>query len=51
MKRLYLVTYIVTYLTYMQGISSEMPDWMNHNLESILLGEISTTSDMQMIPL
>ena len=29
----------------------EMPDWMDHNLESRLLGEISTTSDMQMIPL
>ena len=24
-----------------------MPSWMNHNLESRLLGEISTTSDMQ----
>ena len=28
-----------------------MLDWMNHKLESRLLGEISTTSDMQMIPL
>ena len=27
-----------------------MPDWMNHKLESRLLVEISTTSDMQMIP-
>ena len=27
-----------------------MPDWMNHKLESRLLGEISTTSDIQMIP-
>ena len=27
-----------------------MPGWMNHKLESRLLGEISTTSDMQMIP-
>ena len=26
-----------------------MPGWMNHKLESRLLGEISTTSDMQMI--
>ena len=34
----------------MQSISSEMPGWMNHKLESRLLGEISTTSDMQMIP-
>jgi len=25
-----------------------MPDWMKHKLESRLLGEISTTSDMQM---
>ena len=28
-----------------------MPGWMNHKLESRFLGEISTTSDMQMIPL
>ena len=27
-----------------------MPCWMNHKLESRLLREISTTSDMQMIP-
>ena len=26
-----------------------MPGWMNHNLESRLLGEISTTSNVQMI--
>ena len=39
------------YLTYMQRISCEMLGWMNHKLESRLLGEISTTSDMQMIPL
>ena len=38
------------YLTYMQSTSFEMPGWMNHKLESILLGEISTTSDMQMMP-
>ena len=38
------------YLTYMQSISCEMPGWMNHKLESRLLREISTTSDMQMIP-
>ena len=36
------------YLTSMQNTSCEMPDWMNHKLESRLLGEISTTSDMQM---
>ena len=39
------------YLTYMQSASCEMPDWINHKLESRLLGEISTASDMQMIPL
>ena len=39
-----------TYLTYMQSTSWEMPDWMKHKLESRLLGEISITSDMQMIP-
>ena len=39
------------YLTYMQSISHEMPGWMSHNMESRLLGEISTTSDIQMIPL
>ena len=43
--------YILTaYLACMQNISSEMPGWMNHKLESRLLGEISATSDMQMIP-
>jgi len=26
-----------------------MPGWMKHKLESRLLGEVSTTSDMQMI--
>ena len=39
------------YLTYMQSISCEKADWMNHKLESRLTGEISTTSDRQMIPL
>ena len=39
------------YLTYMQSTPCEVPDWMNHKLESRLLGEISTTSDMQKIPL
>ena len=38
------------YLTYMQNTSYEMPGWINHKLESRLLGEI-TTSDMQVIPL
>ena len=38
------------YLTSMQSASCEIPGWMNHKLESRLLGEISTTSDMQMTP-
>ena len=38
------------YLTYMQSTSGKMPGWMNHKLESRLPGEISKTSDMQMIP-
>ena len=37
------------YLTYMQCTAYKMPGWMKHKLESRLLGEISTTSDMQMI--
>ena len=37
------------YLTYMQSTSCEIPGWMKHKLESIFLGEISITSDMQMI--
>ena len=37
------------YLTYMQSTSYEMLDLMYHKLESILLGEIPETSDMQMI--
>ena len=37
------------YLTYMQGTSCEMLDWMQHKLESRLLGEISTIY-MQMTP-
>ena len=38
------------YLTYMQSTSWETLGWMKHKLESRLLGEISITSDMQMIP-
>ena len=41
----------LAYLTYMQSTSCEMPGWMTHKLESRLPEEISTTSDMQMIPL
>ena len=43
--------YHPAYLTYMQSASCKMLGWMNHKLESILPGEISATSDMQMIPL
>ena len=39
------------YLTYMQSASWEMPGWMNHKLESGLLGELSISSDMQATPL
>ena len=39
------------YLTSVQSTSCEMPGWMNHKLESRLLGEIVTISEMQMIPL
>ena len=39
------------YLTFMQSVSCEILGWINHKLESRLLGEISTTSDMQMVPL
>ena len=41
----------LAYFTSMQSTSYEMPGWMNHKLESRFLGEISTTSDLQMIPL
>ena len=38
------------YLTYMQSTSCKMLDWMKHKLESRFQGEISITSDMQVIP-
>ena len=38
------------YLTYMQSTSCEMLGWMKHKLETRLPGEISITSDTQMIP-
>ena len=38
------------YLTYMQSTSGETLGWQKHKLESRLPGEISITSDMQMIP-
>ena len=37
-------------LTYVQSILCEISGWMNHKLESTLPGEISVTSDMQIIP-
>ena len=45
------VHYHLACLTFMQSTLCEMPGWMKHKLESRLLGEISITSDMQMIPL
>ena len=39
------------YLPYKQSTSCKMLGWMKHKLESGLLTEISTTSDMKMIPL
>ena len=37
------------YLTYILSTSWEMPNRMSHKLESRFLGEISTTSDRQMV--
>ena len=34
----------------MQSTSCEMPGWMRHKLEARLLGDISTASDMQIMP-
>ena len=39
------------YLNSMKSTSFEMQSWINHKVESRKLGEISTASDMQMIPL
>ena len=41
----------LVYLIYMQSTSCEMPGYMNHKVESRLLGEIPTTSDKQMMPI
>ena len=38
------------YLTHIHSTSCKMLGWMDHRLESSLPGEISITSDMQMIP-
>ena len=40
----------LAYFTSMQSTSCEMLGCMKHKLESRSLGEISVTSDMQMIP-
>ena len=40
----------LAYFTYMQSTLREMLGWMKNKLESRLPGEISITSDMQMIP-
>ena len=37
------------YLTSIQSTSCEMPGWMNHKLQSRFPGEISITSDMQVL--
>ena len=37
------------YLTFMQSTSCKMSGWKKHKLESRLPGEISITSDMQMV--
>ena len=43
--------YHPAYLSYVHSTSCEMLGWMNHKLKSRLPGEISTASDMQIIPL
>ena len=37
------------HLTYIQSTSCEVPGWMKHKLEPVLLREISIITDMQMI--
>ena len=34
------------HLTYMKSTLCKMPDWINHKLESRLLGDILTNSDV-----
>ena len=46
-KAVYVVTLLI--LPSMQSRSYEIPGWIKHKLESGLLGEILTTSDMPMI--
>ena len=45
------VYYHPAYLTSMKSTSCKMLGWINHKLESRLRGEISTASDMQVLPL
>ena len=42
--------YILSCLTYIQGVSCKMLGWMKHKLESRLPEKLSVTSDMQMTP-
>ena len=49
-KRVHQGCILSPWLTYMQHISCRMPGWIKHKLEWRLQGEISITSDMQMIP-
>ena len=44
------VYYHPVYLTYMQSTLCEMLGWKKHKLESRLLGEISITSDTEILP-
>ena len=39
----------LAYITYIQSMSCDVLGWMNHRLESRLLGEISISSDMQIM--
>ena len=41
----------LAYLSSIQSTSGEIPAWINQKLESRSVGEISTVSDIQMIPL
>ena len=50
-KGVHQVSILSASLTSMQRASCEMPGWMTQKLESRFLEEISTTSDMYMIPL
>ena len=46
----YLKAVHLVYLTSVQSTSCETLGWMNHKLESRLLGEILKTSDIQITP-